>query len=545
MQKTFFLIVLLVIAVGFLSLFAACSGGGGDDDDDTSDDEKAIKEVVQEIIEGFLEGTEDSLNKKVFPHISEDYNYAGFDKDALKQDALEDVLSEERPKFGEPTIGQAVAVEGKKATDNADVQVDISLPWMEEDIGFEMAGKANLSWTFELQKESDGKWRVIAVKTRFSSMSVSGAEEGFEDSLPNISNLAISPTDSVAPKGSVSISGQASLDVDSYFYWGWFSLNWYDFIPNLANPNTEEDSIYYYDFTATKGNFDLSATLPDDGVPEGINIPKTLNLGDDAVQASLVIIALDKAPWEGGQIISGLFNMWFIPLESFKNKDLEACDNEPLDEENHSGIWLAHMTDAPMNQLLDFSIQEDFAIARVGFVDHDEFPPQIRLFAVSGEMSSADEAILSASFEQGCPPGDPRVIGYRLNFSGIAGSGTITVSGCGGGELALDFELQKLSNRCKYIIDYSDILGAGWTFVHPDYGNWTMQITEAVDGCYIVTLNDTLNLYTCFGLNIGWGYGPVVKNGVDYGFAFNDLQSGVAVISDYNTGSYKLGEFSR
>ncbi len=535
----------IVSVLAALVLFGCqTGGGGGGNHKEKPNDEEDVKAVVQEVIEGFLEQTEDAFRNKVFPHISEDYSYAGFDKQALEDDMLEEIESGETLEFGEPTIDQDVEVDGEQATDEVKVGVDVRAPWMEEDFGFVPQGQADIGWTFELVKEDDGEWRITAIKSEATSFVMSGAQEGFEDALPVESKLSVSPSDEVAPGGSVSIQGSVDLKTDDYFYFGWFALEWYDFIPNLFNPSDDPDSIYYYDFSTDKGTFDLSATLPDDGTPEGLEIPGVLNLGDDALRAELAIGALD-----GDDIAAMLLHMWIIPVRPFENEDLESCDDEPLDGEDHSGIWLLRIPDGNVNDLLDLTIEGDSAVALLGFVDHDNDPPSPAFLPLTGEMTDGDTAALSFERTEGCPPNDPQQIEFTLHFTGTSGNGEFSVSGCGQPAGSADVLLEKLSNRCTYITDYDDILGDDWVFVNFEEPGeqWTMVIDEAPGfNCYSVLLNDVLPLRMCRALNIAWGVIAPSKNGsIDFGFAFHNTDSGVAVISDYNTGDYLLTEFYR
>ena len=537
------IVTLLLFAISLWGCQGGGGGGGGGKN--PSDDEDAIKAVVKEVIEGMIGDTEESYKDKVFPHISNDYNYAGFDKEGFENDMLEG-LEEDQPEFSNYTIKQDVSIDGKKATDVAELSTDISAPSMEEQIGFAVSGQADLKFEFNLQKEKDGKWRVLTIKSRPSSFFMSGAKEGDEDALPEISNPAISPANEAAPEGSVTLTGNASLNTDKYSYFGLFGLDWYDFIPNLSSPTNDEDSMYFFDFSGTKGSFALNATLPDDGMPEGLKIPKTLSLGDDSIFADLAIIALDKPMNEGGVPVAGEFHFWTIPLKPFENKDLKTCENEPLNEQNHAGAWLMQIPVANTNLLLDLTFEDTSAIGWIGYIDHSQATPQRILFMAIGDLVDEDKAVIGFTSDEGCPPDDPRVIEYTLNFTGTTGNGTLSVSGCGEAPSEADLLLEKLSNRCEYLTNPEDIVGDDWTLVLPDSTEVPMEINGAPEGpdCYTVVLNGTDHFVMCHALNIGWTT-PWTKDGTDLGFAFNDANSGVAVFSDYTTGNYLTTEFYR
>jgi hypothetical protein len=328
--------LLFVLPILFLG---ACGDDDDDDNDDGDDDdedeapEDIITAIVEEMVEGQMERTAQALEDKYFPHVSDNYEHAGFDKDDLLEDALKDI--EDNPGMRMDSWDLSVDVDLDSEGTNATVSITNELAATmeaDEDIDFDAAITTTSQSKSFFVLENDGEWRVVGDEAMFNVWNIAGGQQSL---LSDLSDVSVSVTETSAG-GSFQITGDAqlpALDEDISIFVG-VTLDWRDKRNNAVHWWDDGEVIFFEnidDFLGGAYTFDF--VMPEDGDPAGMAIPASLPLGADSIEAQVVVIVQDNAV-DGGMIRfdSRNFNIPYKPLSN-----QEACS--PGASAGGDGLW--------------------------------------------------------------------------------------------------------------------------------------------------------------------------------------------------------------
>ena len=150
----------MILLIAF-ALAAGCSVGGGGKEHERSKDEEAIEEIIDEFVEGWVEGTQESLENKVFVHISENYDYAGLDRDGYIEEALESI-ERRTAEISSYSVDHNIDVNGNTATDEFTTDYQIRKD-ADLDAPFEIMGEATGVRRATLEKDEDGQYPLTRI----------------------------------------------------------------------------------------------------------------------------------------------------------------------------------------------------------------------------------------------------------------------------------------------------------------------------------------------------------------------------------------------
>ena len=430
------------------------------------------------------------------------------------------------------------------ATDDAQIAYQFQI--VRDDLPFTMDGSEDIGFLFDLIREADGSWKVTAVKSKPASAHASG---GDQDLIPQaVKQPAISPSDAVAAGGSVVLLGTLDLpDLQTdQIASAEYGLEWNNNIGNLVYHNDGNDSVFVYNLSKSKGELNLAAILPDQGAPQGIEIPSELTPGIDSVNVSMTVVVYQASPIGSPVPLALVSYNWNVPMESFTSG--EKCHNAPLDDVNHNGIWRIYLADGPLSAyplLLDMSIVKDKIVSasmewyqdNVGQGKAPEFlsPP------LTGTLTGNTIDLVYQLDCQGGP--GPTVLDWTADINGLAlQSGTFTLVICGGAPQSSDFTGEKISNRCAYIPGPEDITG-DWTLTTLSKGTetWSLVIDPNLPNQNFYNITGRgIDYYGVIADNRMFAYEKADVTKLIY-FVFNDSETGVLTFVD--TG--ETGDVSR
>ncbi|MDP8225314.1 MAG: hypothetical protein P9L99_18275 [Candidatus Lernaella stagnicola] len=441
-------VIFLLLAVFSCALFAV--GCGDDDDDDNGDDDEdqaeqivaEITAIMNEIIEGAMARTVDGLENKVFPHMSENYDYAGFDKQAYMDDELETLDESEDVSVTE--YEATVEVELGDDMDTAVVTVENLIDILVLDtnnIGFDLHGDAENHGISHFVLESDGQWRVIGGEAVFSSWYSRGGDPDL--AVGGMDTIAVSPQEagpgeSVRFTGTLTlpeVTGDQTLRLQA-------NLNWQDERANAQVWWWSEECVLEEDLTEFAGqSYELDVVLPADGEPDGLSIPTTLPLGKDAIEATVTLAVTDET--DAYRYDAYSVSLPFQPLDNG-----DPCQEGPT--AGLDGLWKAEAsTETEGKATVWFYQAIDFAL--VG--------DQVYGTLVYSVFDTVTEAWLPIGIEiTGVLDGDWLHAGYETEgfsyeidarFDGMQlVDGTLTITD-ESNTVFFDFTAEKMHNRCQ------------------------------------------------------------------------------------------------
>ena len=469
-RKAFYLAVCCLLPV-FLFLSVSCSCGD-DDDDDEDGAEEAIAEVIREMTEGWMERTDIAFEAKVFPHISENYDYTGFDKTAYEQDALEGL--EENPwlvvdKYDLTILD--IDVDGDTAVSRTSNLVQATMQ-AHDSIEFDASYAGEFGGVMHFAYEEDGEWRMVAGEAVYTEWSIRGGEEDYAvDDLEAAVNVQ-----EIHPDGSVTLTGTATLPAISNeeTLAAVFSMSWFDERHNAQHWWDANESRYEVELTDQAGGvYEFEVTLPGDGEPAGIAIPSSLPLGFDSLQASVVLITGDD---DRTRRVDGLsFALPFSPLEN-----VEPCAEAPAADPD--GLWSLTLVDDTYGvfdlfMVMDLRMVGQDLYGSILFVTQDEYGT----YMVAGQepTGSVDGDQITFGFET------PEIaITYEATLEGAEMiEGVFTYDPAGPEEYLAEFTGIKLDNRCESL-DLEELDG---TLLNISAGSsWTLPV-EANEAAIVLS----------------------------------------------------------
>ena len=444
-------VMALFLVAAFVGGCTVGGGGGGG----KSADERDIESIIKECVDGWAEGTQQSLEAKVFPHISKNYNHAGLDHDGYIDDALDRI---ERRNFDvvEHSVRQNVDVNGDKAKDEYKITFQVKKE-ADEDIPFEVTGDADAGSIAKFKKEN-GEWKITSIETVDGEYTFSGSGEGA--ALPTLEDIAIKPADSIKPGGEFQVSGKvvfpekAGDGVSSAVIIG---LDWDYKRPNVKWRG-DGNEIVFIDYPDPNGTYDFSIKLPPDGEPTA-QIPEVFPLGTDAVGVSVNVYLSEQTDGSSQLLALSGFSKT-VKLAGFTNEAVE-CQDEPLDEASPEGIWRVS-SNGPGSfdffSMIDLMSLQDAFCAAVSFPGSGTTEPIS--IPICGSLGGSTFTG-SEEFDSDCPEGDPRKFDLTLNFSGLTASGNLTISGCGQAAVPFAITGGKVSNRCE-LVWQPDVIEGTW-----------------------------------------------------------------------------------
>ncbi|HPM76297.1 MAG TPA: hypothetical protein PK961_04330 [bacterium] len=466
-KKFLFLLILLPVLMG-VSLIAAgcsCDDDDDDDDDDSGDDndsqEQAIIAIVEEMTAGQMERTVAGLEEKVFPHVSDDYAYAGRDKAGLMQDALDDLADSPNLTVVKYDLTVAVAIDSDGVTARAETLNEVQMMQQADDeVGFDVAMTGTIRGVWLFAMEDDG-WKVVSGEAQYNEYQIHGGDENLPMPLDDV---AID-VESVGPGDEVNLTGSVTLPAltSEQLLYVSFSASWGDDRCNAVQWDDESEAALMRNITDQAGGaFDFNLMLPGDAEPAGLAIPHALPLGEDAVEITVMFFVLAA----DGELVRGdgrIFSLPFAPLNN-----AEPChDDLTVDAD---GLWLLHFTDPlfAAYEILDLrQIDQDlYGSSLLAYDDSGTYLPG--LFLLTGQ--NVDDAIALGM------DGDDFDLTYEATFSdGLFTDGVATYASWQG-TVTRDFVGRKLDNRCTGL-KADDLDGASLTIDTEEMSS-ICQVTE-------------------------------------------------------------------
>jgi len=366
------LCVILVTVLFFIST-TAC-GDDDDNDDEAGDDDDEVQKiideitaVVEEMTAGQMARTAQAFQEKVFPNISEEYAYAGFDKQQLMDDILEDLEENDQLTYDayELTVEVDLA-ENRQSATVATVNTLTATLAADEETNFDAAIHGVFNGEMPFVLEQDGRWRLIGGRASFNQWSGGGGEAGLATDLSGVTVSA----QSVGPGGKLTLSGSPVLpEVEAgqslYLF---AAMGWGDDRANAVMWTSEDESVFQEEVTAQAGStFDLDLTLPGDGQPEGASIPSRLPPGLDGIQVQVGIAVIDEQEEPVRQDIIS----FTVPFEPLNNGEL--C--EPGPTSNWDGLWrimVSYQGTDVVLEILDLAVVGDEIYGAAAYAGQDE-----------------------------------------------------------------------------------------------------------------------------------------------------------------------------
>lgn len=441
MQKQGFFCFVCFLVMSIMS--AGCSDNtvDGSSEEGSASREKVITAIVEEMTEGIMARNAFALEEKVFPHISENYEHAGFDKNAHMQDLLEDL--EENPDLhisGYEMTTEVTITNVKSATVKTTNAVTGTID-PQEGIDFQ----SNITGIFNglsyMVLEDDGKWRTIGGDARFSKWDLNGGDEAYKMELDGVTVdiETLAPDGTVRISGSVElseISGTESITAD-------LSLDWKDDRYNAKNWGGESDSNYQFDLTDKTGtSYSFDVNMPGDGQPQGLKVPSALPVGIDGIDVNVTIFVSSGADdFEPIRVERLTFSLPFLPLAN------EECPEKVSTDPD--GLWTMNLVHEYDN---NFKI---FQIADLRLVNNDIYGSI--LYATKDDENKDFAAALEIA---GGITGDQIAfdfthdnfsVNYQATLDGKEMTGGEAVFNIDGSDYLFFFTGRKLDNRCEGI----------------------------------------------------------------------------------------------
>jgi hypothetical protein len=246
---------------------------------------------------------------KVAPHISEQYDWAGLNREEYIAGNKKFLEEEEKIKKIELTELN-IDIQGDKATARITLNVLGEIEPEEDGLPFKIVIGGLVERESEFIKE-DEKWKVIKDKSAGGVMFGDGGDKDF---IPDLRGINITPTESIKPGGRVKAEGEVKLPQGmgrlpaGHFMAGKFSLSSSERVGPPGYSVFTRIEFIEVDYTVNK-------ILPEPGQD---SIPKVFNKGVDSLEAvfSLAIVQIGFP-----LTIKGVSVIWLeIPLEDFSNE---------------------------------------------------------------------------------------------------------------------------------------------------------------------------------------------------------------------------------
>ena len=432
-----FLLLILVLMTGI----TACCDDDDDDDDDNDDDDVSVEDIiaiVREMTEGHMARTPEGLEEKVFPHLSEDYERAGFNKEEAMEDALEEL--EDNPWLHTKDYDLQVEVDigdnGKTALATTVNVIEMSIE-AHDDIEFESTIDGTISGVNYFEFEEDNQWRVVTVKPLYSTWNLHGGDQNY---AVDIESVEIDQTE-IAPGDSVTVSGQLTLpDIEEgdLLYMS-VNVNWQDDRYNAVDATNSSEVYYLEEKTEGAGTtYDFAVTMPDDGEPQGQAAPDVFPRGTDTLEVNVHVFSFN----EDSEMLCVDARIFLLPIAPITNAD--PC--EPGLDETADGVWALSAQNVYFNlfEMLDLRVVGDDVYGTVlyGTVDA-ELDNIVAGFEITGEIDGDQITFGYEDAENGFS------VEYEAMLSGtemINGAITYDVEG---EQTFLQFTGDKLDNRCE------------------------------------------------------------------------------------------------
>ncbi len=433
----------------------------GDDDDDYDAQEQSIIAIVEEMTAGQMERTVAGLEDKVFPHVSEDYAYAGRDKTALMEDALEELAESPNLTVTGYDLTVAVEIEADGMTARAETLNEIQmLQKADDDIGFDLAMTGTIRGVSLFALEDDG-WKVVSGEAQYNEYAIAGGDENLAMVLDAIEVDAqeVGPGESVNLTGSLTLPAVAA----NQLLYVIVSASWGDERFNAVQWDDENETVLMQDITDEAGGaFTFNLKLPDDTEPAGLSIPNALPMGEDAVEIAVTLFVLDDT----GELVRGDGRIFSLPFAPLSNAD--PCNDDLTVDAD--GLWLLHFTDPlfAAYEILDLrQIEQDlYGASLLAYDDSGTYLPG--LFLLTGQ--NVDNAV-TLDMEN-----DDFDLTYEAIFSdGLFTDGEATYTSLEG-TITRAFVGRKLDNRCVGL-NADDLDGAS-LMIDTDEMSPICQVTE-------------------------------------------------------------------
>jgi hypothetical protein len=446
---------LLLLALAVLVLFlGACSddpstssGDSGDDDDDDDEQDESPEDIItaiaEEMNEGYMENTAQALEDKVFLHISEDYEHAGFGKDELMAEDLEDVEEDDvRIDSWELSVDVDLDEDETSATVSMTNNVAATME-AEDDLNFDVSMTVIMQMESWFVLENDGQWRVIGEEAIFNEMIIGGGAQG---AASDLSDVAVSVTE-LSAGDSFQITGDVQIpDIDDdLLVFAGISLDWGDERNNAQNWWDEAEVTIFEDVGDYLGQtytFDL--TMPDDGNPAGMEIPSSFPRGVDSVEVQIAVMVQENE--NGGEMIRFDGYHFDIPLKPLSNQ--EPCS--PGASAGGDGLWVLNLESDDLEwlnliEIVDLRVVGDDVYGVALYAQNQEGDDwQISPLEFTGEV---DGPSISFGFEAG-----DSYVQYTATLDGTEITDGLFILEITQGEDLYEFEAQftgrKLDNRC-------------------------------------------------------------------------------------------------
>lgn len=450
----------LGLAFTLVLVFALAGFGCGDDDDDNDngdDDDGAqdasdeLTAIMEEIVAGQMARTAEALEKKVFVHISEVYDHAGFDKEALMEDRLEELVDSPELRFDDYELEVAVELADDRQTARVAATNAFTATIVaddEDDFDITITGSSDGVTLFAL--EDGDTWRVVGAEAVFNTWD---GEGGAADLAATGLQATTVSVEQIGPDGTVSVQG--SINLPSVEEGGELWLNvlveWGDDRNNAEQWPWQEEIVSRVDVTEFAGTtYDLDVEMPGDGDSTGHAIPAALPLGVDAVNLGVQVIAIDAE----GKLLRADVRNFSLPFAPPANA--EAC--QPGPNSTLDGLWSGTATGNYGTYMIDEQPVFDLAVVGndvygvVGYVSEmygDEFAPV--LLPVTGTVAGSDVlfGFADEDFE----------MRFEATLEGTSLTDGVMMMSADGFYVDLEFSADKLDDRCDGV-DWSDLDGA-------------------------------------------------------------------------------------
>ncbi len=314
------------------------------DMDSEPTNEDIVKAIVEEMTAGRMARSVEAMQEKTFVHFSDDYLRAGLDKEGQIAKELSDLADNPWMQFDNYTLTLEVDIQGTQATVTTQNEIKGTIS-AHDDLENELAFSGTLKGKGYLVLEEDGLWRATGGESLFHEYKLEG---GADEYKPDLSGVSLNKT-SIAPGELFSISGSFDMpqiegDVIAYMD---VSLSFMDERNNAEYWINEEEIILQTELNDyLGGNFSFDFAMPNEGNPQGMVIPDTLPLGEDALEVLCRVYVFDSEY----SLLAMNSKVFILPLRPYKNAEI-CLEKESKDID---GLWLLsveHETIPKLNTL--------------------------------------------------------------------------------------------------------------------------------------------------------------------------------------------------
>jgi len=531
-MKAFFRVLWIFLLIFIIST-VVLTGCGDDDDDD--DDGESIEQIITAIVEEMAEGqsmrTAEAYEQKVFVHVSENYDYAGFDKQMMMEDALEDLEDNPWYRFDDYELSVEVTVGDDKQTATAETVNQINSTMLaHDDQDFDMLVSATLNGVSNFVLDDDGEWRTVGGQAVFNTYVISGGDAAY---AVDVSGMSID-AEALAAGGSVTVSGSLALPelAAGQSLYASVGMYWQDERYNAEEWTSDSESYYQIDVTDDAGGtVDFTVTLPDDGNPAGMAVPAALPLGADAVDVQFYLVTIDDDTGHALRADGISFN---LPLEPLSNAD--PCAEALLD--GLDGIWTVQLVNEGLGiwlfEILDLRVVDGNVYGSALYAAQSETPGEYVAAAIPLEGELVGNALTMEFVAEGI------TLTYEATISGtqmIDGTATFDMDP---GGFATDFTGEKIDNRCVGL-GLNELDGETLSLA---VGGATTDWLLTTDDIESTLSRDDLGMEGYFVRNTLIALDPTTP-GQWYALGFYDDEGGYAALIDSTTETVTEGVFSR